>query len=319
MDKIALEEHFVIPDFLDYVANAMPRVSKDEYDRVVAMLSDFGEQRLSAMDGAGVRLAVLSMTGSGVQIEQDTQLAIRRARQANDALATEIAHRPDRYAGFAHLAMQDVKAATDELQRCVHELGFKGAMINHQTNGIYLDDPRYEPFWEIMQELDVPLYLYPDNAYEKPHVLRGCPELDKATWEWTTESASHALRLVVSGLFDRYSRLRIILGDMGETVPYMLWRLDSRYALTQTERKLKMPPSSYLKSNFFVTTSGQFSDAPLLCAISALGEDRVMFSIDYPYEDSNVAARFIESASVSETTRAKLRSGNASKLLRLSL
>src|SRR5215471_12734521 len=110
MDKIVLEQHFVIPDFLDYLANAMPRVTKDEYDRVVAMLSGFGERRLSAMDGAGVRLAVLSMTGSGVQIERDTQLAIKRARQANDALAAE--------------------------------------MINHQTNGIYLDDPRYEPFWE---------------------------------------------------------------------------------------------------------------------------------------------------------------------------
>jgi 2,3-dihydroxybenzoate decarboxylase len=148
MDKIVLEEHFVIPDFLDYLANAMPRVTKDEYDRVVAMLSDFGERRLSAMDGAGVRLAVLSMTGSGVQIERDTQLAIKRARQANDALAAETARRPDRYAGFAHLAMQDVKATIAELQRCVRELGFKGAMINHQTNGIYLDDPRYEPFWE---------------------------------------------------------------------------------------------------------------------------------------------------------------------------
>jgi len=110
-------------------------------------------------------------------------------------------------------------------------------------------------------------------------VLRGCPELDKATWEWTTESASHALRLVVSGVFDRYPRLRIILGHMGETLPYMFWR-------TQTNRKLKMPPSSYLKSNFSVTTSGQFSDVPLACAISELGEDNVMFSIDYPYKDS---------------------------------
>ena len=170
-----------------------------------------------------------------------------------------------------------------------------------------------------MQKLDVPVYLHPDNAYEKPHVLRGCPELDKATWEWTTESASHALRLVVAGVFERYPRLRIILGHMGETLPYMFWRLDSRYALTQTDRKLNMPPSSYLKSNFSVTTSGQFSDLPLACAISALGEDNVMFSIDYPYEDSNVATRFIEAAPVSEAARAKLCSGNAARLLRLSL
>jgi 2,3-dihydroxybenzoate decarboxylase len=115
MDKIALEEHFVIPDFLDYLKNAMPKVTKEMYDALVARLSDFGERRLSAMDGAGVKLAVLSMTGSGVQIERDTQLAIRRARQANDALAKEIARRPDRYAGFAHLAMQDPRAASEEL------------------------------------------------------------------------------------------------------------------------------------------------------------------------------------------------------------
>jgi 2,3-dihydroxybenzoate decarboxylase len=222
MDKIALEEHFVIPDFLDYLANAMPRVTKDEYDRVVAMLSDFGEHSLSAMDGAGVKLAVLSMTGSGVQIERDTQLAIKRARQANDALAAETARRPDRYAGFAHLAMQDVKVAVAELQRCVRELGFKDAMVNHQTHGIYLHDPRYEPFWEAIQDLDVPLYLHPNNAYEKPHVLRGCPELEKATWEWTTESASHALRLVVSGVFDRYPRLRIIFGHGRDAALHVL-------------------------------------------------------------------------------------------------
>jgi 2,3-dihydroxybenzoate decarboxylase len=317
MDKIALEEHFVTPDFVNYLKNAMPKITKEMSDALVARLSDFGEQRLAAMDGAGVKLAVLSMTGSGVQIERDTQLAIRRAKQANDALAKEIDRRPDRYAGFAHLAMQDPKEASAELERCVRELGFKGSMINDNTLGIYLDDPRYEPFWETTQGLDVPLYLHPDNAYEMPNVLRGCPELAKATWEWTTESASHALRIVVAGVFDRYPRLKIILGHMGETLPYMLWRLDSRYAATETSRRLKLPPSSYLKNNFFVTTSGQFANEPLVCAISALGEDKVMFSIDYPYEDSNVASRFIEAAPVSEATRAKLCSGNAKALLRL--
>src|SRR5262249_35910538 len=141
MDKIVLEEHFVIPDFLDYLANAMPRVTKDEYDRVVAMLSDFGERRLSAMDGAGVRLAVLSMTGSGVQIERDTQLAIKRARQANDALAAETARRPDRYAGFAHLAMQDVKAAIAELQRCESA----SHALRLVVSGVFYRFPRMQP------------------------------------------------------------------------------------------------------------------------------------------------------------------------------
>jgi 2,3-dihydroxybenzoate decarboxylase len=143
-----------------------------------------------------------------------------------------------------------------------------------------------------------------------PHVLRGCPELDKATWEWTIESASHALRILVAGVFDRYPRIK-------ETLPFMLWRLDSRYAATETSRRLKMPPSSYLKNNFFVTTSGQFSSVPLVCAISALGEDKVMFSIDHPFEDSNAAARFIEAAPVSPAVREKLCRGNAEAVLQL--
>jgi 2,3-dihydroxybenzoate decarboxylase len=175
MDKIALEEHFVTPDFVNYLKNAMPKITKEMSDALVARLSDFGEQRLAAMDGAGVKRAVLSMTGSGVQIERDTQLAIRRAKEANDALAKEIDRRPDRYAGFAHLAMQDPKEASAELERCVRELGFKGSMINDNTLGIYLDDPRYEPFWETMQELDVPLYLIPTTLMKCPMCCAAAP------------------------------------------------------------------------------------------------------------------------------------------------
>ncbi|MDQ0511945.1 amidohydrolase family protein [Ancylobacter amanitiformis] len=315
--KIALEEHVIFPPFLDYLARAMPRVTPQVHRALISRLSDFGERRLMAMDGAGVERAVLSLSGPGVQVERDTARATRGARMANDLLATEVARRPARYAGFAHLAMQDPAAAADELERCVRELGFVGAMINGHTLGIYLDDPRFDIFWERLQHLDVPLYLHPDDSWVKPHVLEGCDELLKPTWEWTFETASHALRLVFSGVFDRYPRVRVILGHMGETLPYVLWRLDSRAALTSGNRPLKAPPSHYLRRNFFVTTSGQCSDVPLLAALAALGDEHVLFAIDYPYEDSDIAARFIEAAAISEATRGRLCRGNALNLLRL--
>jgi 2,3-dihydroxybenzoate decarboxylase len=209
MSKIALEEHFVFPDFLGYLSEAMPHVTHESYDQLIKKLSDFGDERLAAMDAAGVTFAVLSLSGPGVQVEKDTAQAVKRARQANDLLAEQVKRRPDRYGGFAHLAMQDPGAAANELERCVRDLGFVGSMINGHTNGVYLDDPRHDPFWERMQALDVPLYLHPDDSFVKPYVLEGCDELLKPTWEWTTETSSHFLRLVFAGVFDRFPRLKI--------------------------------------------------------------------------------------------------------------
>ncbi len=314
--NIALEEHFIIPGFYEYLATSMPAVTPEAYDRIVALLSDFGDQRLAAMDEAGVDLAVLSLSGPGVQIEPNTRVAVRLASEANDRLAAEVQRRPERYAGFAHLAVQDPKAAAAELDRSVRDLGFAGAMINGHTNGVYLDDSRYDPFWERMQALDVPLYLHPDNAYVKPYVIEGCDELLKAVWEWNCETSSHFLRLLFSGVFDRFPRLKIILGHMGETLPYVLWRLDSRAALNTRNRQLTLPPSVYLRRNLYVTTSGQCDDVPLIAALSALGDEHVLFSIDYPYEDSATAGRFIEHAAIDSGVRQKVRGGNASAIMR---
>lgn len=315
--KIALEEHFVLPDFVDYLLPALPKVDDDTKALLLRRLADFGEERLVAMDAAGVTRAVLSLTGPGVQSEPDTAKAVRLAARANDQLATEIARRPDRYSGFAHVAMQDPAAAARELERCVHELGFVGVMINHHTNGVYLDAPQNDAFWERLQALDVPLYLHPGDAVTMPDVLKGVPELEKPTWEWTTEMSSHALRLVVTGVFDRFPGLRIVLGHAGETLPYVLWRLDSRYRLTQTDRRIARPPSHYLRENFLVTLSGQFDAVPLEAALAALGEDRVMFSVDYPYEDAPAAGRFMDTVALDDAVRAKVAWRNAAALLRL--
>lgn len=311
MKKIALEEHFITPELEPHMRATMPRVSAEGADHLSQLMLDFGERRLAAMDEAGVDIAVLSISGPGVQAEPDPAAAVKLARDANDRLAEEVGKQPARYRGFAHLPMQDVPAAIAELERCVSELGFVGSMVNGHTNGVYLDDPRYDPFWERMQALDAPLYLHPTDSFVLPYVLEGAPELVKPTWEWNFETSSHFLRLLFSGVFDRFPRLKIILGHMGETLPYHLWRFDSRAALIVGKRPLKEVPSFYLKRNMFVTTSGQFDDVPLVAALSALGADKVLFSIDYPYEDSATAGRFLDAAPLDETTRAKVARGNA--------
>ena len=180
------------------------------------------------MDKAGIERAVLALAGPGVQAERDTATAIRNAKAGNDFLAKEIQKRPDRYSGFAHLPMQDAKAAADELERCVKELKFCGAMINGHTNGQYLDHPSLAPFWERAEALGTLIYIHPTDPVSVAPVLQGHPGLRRATWEWTFETGSHALRLVFGGVFDRFPKARLGLGHMGETLPFLLWRFDSR-------------------------------------------------------------------------------------------
>ena len=317
--KIALEEHFSTPELAKRDI-ARPTRSDTLFADIERRLADFGTLRLETMDKAGIDLAVLSVTTPGVQGEKDTATAVTLARQANDILAKEIQKRPTRYAGFAHLPMQDAAAASDELERCVKQLGFKGALINGQTNGVYLDADMYLPFWERVSDLDVPVYLHPGAMADHPAMFAGRPELDGAVWAWTADTASHALRLLFGGIFKRHPKVRIILGHMGETLPYLLWRLDSRWQCALGEELApEALPSAIFKRHFSITTSGVCDPAALADAIAALGEDAVMFSVDYPYEDTQVAARFIDAAPVSEAVRAKVCHGNAARLLKLAI
>jgi 2,3-dihydroxybenzoate decarboxylase len=209
------------------------------------------------MDKAGIDLSVLSVTTPGVQGVLDTKTAIRLAQDSNDLLARQVQKRPQRYGGFAALPLQDAGAAATELQRAVKEFGFEGALINGQTNGRYLDADMYLPFWERVQDLDVPVYLHPGELADHPAMFAGRPELDGPVFAWTASTAAHALRLVFGGTFKRFPKLKVILGHMGETLPYLLWRLDSRWQLQigqelpQAER-----PSTIFKRNFVITTSG---------------------------------------------------------------
>lgn len=318
MRKIALEEHFMTDEMEAYFTDTYVNINKELATRGLKALKDFGQARLDAMDAAGVELAVLSLSGPGVQIEPDAAKAARLARRCNDALAEQVARRPDRYAGFAHLALHDSEEASAELRRCVTELGFKGALINGQTNGVYLDDPRYEPFWATVADLAVPIYLHPANSTIKPVAFEGRDVLWGPMWGWTTETSTHALRLVVAGVFDQHPGAQLILGHMGECLPFHLWRFDSRYDVSHHEDyTLPELPTFYIRRNVAITTAGVCDDAALACSLAALGEDRVLFSVDYPFEQSAVAGAWLDAAPLDKEVRNKVAHGNAKRLLGL--
>jgi 2,3-dihydroxybenzoate decarboxylase len=313
--KIALEEHFLSPGLVDYWRPTMTEVPAPFVEQLFKRLSDFGDLRLETMDKAGIAKMVLSVSGPGVQAERDAATATRKAAESNDFLAKEIQKRPDRYAGFAHIAVQQPKAAADELERCVRDLKFHGAMINGHTFGQYLDDPALYPLWERAEALGATIYIHPTDPVAPAPVLNGVPALRRATWEWGFETGSHALRLVFSGLFDRFPKAKLALGHMGETLPYLLWRFDSRAKLYNV--KLAKPPSQYIKDNILVTVSGVFAAEPLRCAVDALGRDRVMFAADYPFEDAGEAGHWMDTVAVAEDLRADVAYNNAAKLFGL--
>ncbi len=315
--KIALEEHFMAPGFQAYSKGYLQHIDAAVMADLVKRLADFDDIRIGEMDRAGIDFTILSQTGPGVQGETDRAAALGRARENNDFLAAQVARHPTRFAGFAALPMHDPVTAADELERAVKQLGFKGSLVNGHTQGVYYDAPEYDAFWERMQALDVPMYLHPTDAFVAPHVYAGHPEISGAAWGWGVETASHALRLVFGGVFDRFPRLKLILGHMGEGLPFQRWRFDSRFAVYSHGIKLAKKPSEYIGSNIVITTSGVCSPAALNGAIAEMGAEAVLFSVDYPYESTAIAADFIEQAPMDEATRSLVCHGNAERILKL--
>jgi len=316
LKKIALEEHFLSPGVIDYWTPTVAELDRNKADMLFRRVTDFGEQRLAVMDAAGIERAVLSIAGPGVQAESVVATATRKAKESNDYLAREIQAQP-RYLGFGHLAMQDPEGAADELERCVKELQLCGAMINGHTRGVYLDERVYDVFWERAEALEAPIYIHPSDPVVPAPVLDGYPVLRRATWEWGFETGSHMLRLIFGGVFDRFPGVRIILGHLGETLPYLLSRFDSRAGPGFYDAGLKKLPSQYLKDNLWVTTSGMLSQDPLYCSVSALGADRVMFAADYPFEKAEEAGHFLDTVRLEEGLRADIAFRNAERLLAL--
>jgi|SRR4051794_10414833 len=316
---IALEEHFTTPELAAYGAGTASIAQPGVWAEALRMLQDVSADRLSLMDKAGLDVQVLSLNAPGIQTEKDPSAAVRSAKAANDLLSEIVANKPDRFAGFAALPLQDPQAAAKELERAVGQLGLKGALVNAHTQGRYLDDPRLRVLWEHASGLDVPLYLHPATGVDAPHVLSGHPELTGPLWSWGNDTASHVLRLVFSKVFDDFPDAKLMVGHMGEGLPYVLWRLDSRWAWHNHHgiELNREKPSDYIRHNLYITTSGVCDVPPLLCALAALGPDHILFAADYPFEDLQTATAFLRGAPISEADRAKIAHGNAERLLRM--
>jgi 2,3-dihydroxybenzoate decarboxylase len=248
------------------------------------------------------------------------------AREANDVLAAECAKRPDRFVGVAALPMQDPEAAAKELELCIEELGFKGALVNgfsqvgRPDSAVYYDLPQYRPFWRTVERLGLPFYLHPRNPLPgSMPMYEGHAWLLGPNWAFAAETAVHALRLIGSGLFDECPRLQIVLGHLGEGLPFYLWRIDNRNGWMKAPHKYaaRKPVADYFRANFHLTTSGHFSTPALIDAIAEIGVDRVMFSVDYPFEDFGQAADWFDHAEISAADRTKIGRINALKLFQL--
>ena len=319
MDKITLEEHFSLRETLGDSEQYAVAGSWGDFQQ---KLLDLGDRRLAEMDRYSIALAILSLNSPAIQAIPDARAAIDTARRANDVLAEAVVRRPDRFGGFAALPMQDPDAAALELTRSVNELGFKGALVNgfsqRAESIIYYDDPAYAAFWSTVEQLGVPFYLHPrDPLPSRAPIYDGHPWFRGSAWAFGAETAVHALRLMASGLFDRHPRLTMILGHLGEGLPSSVWRIDHRLSKSPRGIPARRTMTEYLRSNVYLTTSGNFRTPTLLNAIAEVGVDRIMFSVDYPFEDTADAAEWFDTAEISEEERRKIGRDNAAGLFGL--
>lgn len=300
-----------------YLGNTNPRIA-----RIAQRMQDLDALRLRDMDESGIAKQILSLTAPGVQIF-DAPEAVALARSTNDQLAEAIRRHPDRFAGLAAVAPQDPPEAARELERGVRKLGLKGTIVNSHTRGEYLDDPKFWEIFEAAEALNVPVYLHPASlppAMIGPFLERG---LDGAIYGFAAETGLHALRLVVGGVFDRFPKLQLILGHLGEALPYWFFRIDFMHARMvaanryQQVRKLQRRPSDYLRNNVCVTTSGMAWQPPILYAMSVMGADRVLYAMDYPYQFVPEEVRVTDDLPISEADKRKLYQTNAERVFRL--
>jgi len=329
MRIVALEEHYTVPSIVAGIPpEAIARrgfpgpgfvwaqsIKRDE-------LADLGAARLADMDASGISVQVLSVAGPGADLVPG-QAGVDLARAYNDALAEACARHPTRYRGFAHLPMLSPDRAAEELERTVKQLGFHGALVNGATDGRFLDDPMFAPILARAEALDVPLYLHP--GIPAPPVrgayYDGLPgnfsfTLALSAWGWHAETAIHTLRLVLSGALDRHPRLKIVIGHMGEALPFMLDRIDETTA-AEAKVRLQRPVRQAILDQVWITTSGFFTMVPFVAALMTFGVDRILFSVDHPFASNARGRAFLDALPVSPADRAKIAHGNADRLLRL--
>ena len=313
---IALEEHYVDPEVARHWQEGGPE-ARDAALR--ERLHDVGALRIREMDEVGIDIQVLSHSAPATQrLDADTAPAVARA--ANDRLRETVRGSNGRFEAFAVLPSANPRAAADELERAVTKLGFKGAMIHGLTNGKFIDGREFWPIFERAQALDVPIYIHPAvphpavvDAYYRDY-LKEFPGLLTAAWGFTVETATQGIRLVLSGVFDQCPGLKIIMGHLGESLPFSAWRIDMALA-RQGNRKSAFRDT--FRQHFWITTSGNFSTPALLCSMLEMGAERILFSVDYPFVPNPPGVRWMEQVPIAPEDRDKILSGNAKKLLKL--
>ncbi|HLB13690.1 MAG TPA: amidohydrolase family protein [Burkholderiales bacterium] len=317
---LAAEPAFDDPGFRSlwgYFSGKSPRATD-----LVARIQDLGERRLREMDESGIAKQIVFLTAPGVQVF-DAPTATSLARSTNDQLAEAVRRHPDRFAGLAAIAPQDPRGAAQELERAVKHLGLKGAVVNSHTRGEYLDDPKFWEIFEAAEALDVPIYLHPTTpspGMVRPFLERG---LDGAIYGFAVETGLHMLRIVVSGAFDRFPRLRMVVGHLGEGLPYFLFRIDFMHRLMvvsnryESVKPLARKPSDYLRERFHYTTSGMQWAPAILFALSVLGPDRVLYAMDYPYQFVPEEVKVTDELPISDADKQKLYQLNAERVFGL--
>jgi 2,3-dihydroxybenzoate decarboxylase len=313
---IAIEEHYGDPELVKHFP---PGVQPGVLGPIGKRIMDLTDIRLKEMDEAGVDMQVLSHGAPATQ-RLEASVAVDLARQVNDRLGELCKAHPTRFAGFAALPTADPKASADELERTVNKLGFKGAMVHGLANGRFLDEPDFWPIFERAQALDVPIYIHPaapdpavTERYYKQYT-KSHPAILNAAWGFTVETGTQAVRLVLSGVFDKYPKLKIIVGHLGEGLPFLLWRIDSAFGRPENA---KTAFRDVFSEHFYLTTSGNFSDPALLCSIQELGADRILFASDWPFVENKEGVDWMKQVPLSAEDREKILSGNARRLLKL--
>ena len=312
---IAIEEHYWDTE----LASHFTGVEAGRPGETQRRLDDLGALRLKEMDDAGIDVQVLSHGAPSTQ-KVPAEIAIPLARRVNDRLHATIAANPARFAGFAALPTADAAAAADELERCVVKLGFKGAMIHGMAHGKFVDDKQFWPIYARAEALDVPIYLHPSlphagvtEAYYADYVKQ-FPMVVRPAWGYTVETATTAIRMVLSGVFEAHPRLKVLLGHLGEALPFLVWRIDQ--ALARPGQK-SVSFRDLFCGNFYITTSGNFSNPALLCSMMEMGVDRILFAVDWPFVENTAATDWLAAAPICDEDRAKIFSGNAKRLLRM--
>jgi len=324
MRTITLEEHYASQAYLDGPGRKLKERAQargSPLAKVVDQLCDLGDKRIAEMDAAGIDVQVLSLTSPGAE-QLDSTAGMALACEANDHLADAVRKYPSRLAGFATLPTANPEAAAAELERTVRDYGFKGAVINGHIRGRYLDDKFFWPILERAEALNVPIYLHPalppqpviDASYAgfDPIVT---DMLAGPGWGWHIETAIHVIRVILGGTFDRFPKLQVIIGHMGEFIPYCLTRSD--LVLSRAATHLQRRVSDYFRTNFHLTTSGYFTIPPLLCALMVFGPERMIFAVDYPYSPNSAGRALLSSAPISPSALEMIAHGNAEKLLKL--